>query len=801
MRGFLMGVLAGVVSVLAVCLSSVAGVAFASGEVCPNAAVRTGVSAHLPSCRGYEMVSPVFKGGYGATSGVSPGYGGAPSGEAYVFNELGRFAGSPANESASSFYVARRGPEGWLTSPISAPPQVGYTAELGEDVLFSPSLDDSAAFVGVAENVGSAVEGRSRFAVELHPLAGGDEPASFSALGAPFEALVPGATLHLETEAASADLSHLVLHRGEDGAPLVAADTDAFGELYDVSSSGVSLVGVDGEGNVLAPQCDVRDGNGRFSVSPAGSRVFFQTGVGPSVVGGPTGGCEDQGLFVRVDDSKTLEVSKPEGALECGAGVAGVSEVCSGADRGPVTFEAANWDGSLVYFTTPSALVSGDTNSSSDLYMARIGEEGGQPAVRELVQVSHDPREGVEAGEAQRVIAMNASGSHVYYVARGVLAGENAEGASPIGGAENLYLYDAGSGVTTFIADFCSGPELSGSIPDPRCNANLTTQAGFTTGGGRATNDSEFWNPNEGGNHLEAQVNECAEPASSTCEPGRFLVFSSYARLTEDDVNGARQVFRYDARTGTIVRVSKGENGFDDNGNQPFHQNERYEEGDLHGEIVANATVGEENSDRFGGGQSKGSASHPLYEYESQNRMITEDGSRIVFSTDARLSPFSLNQQPDIYEWHEGKVGLVSSGSSPSADTLASISPSGRDLFFATSAGLVAQDTEGDNDIYDARIDGGFSHGESQEPCSGDACQGPLSTPAPLLVPGSVSQPGGGNFSVAPVVTAAKPKTKSKPKPKPKGKGKKHGKAKTKHASTGRKAHRASRASKRGTHS
>ena len=38
------------------------------------------------------------------------------------------------------------------------------------------------------------------------------------------------------------------------------------------------------------------------------------------------------------------------------------------------------------------------------------------------------------------------------------------------------------------------------------------------------------------------------------------------------------------------------------------------------------------------------------------------------------------------------------------------------------------------------------------QPCSGDACQGPLSNPTPLLVPGSVSQASGENLAAtAPV--------------------------------------------------
>ena len=90
------------------------------------------------------------------------------------------------------------------------------------------------------------------------------------------------------------------------------------------------------------------------------------------------------------------------------------------------------------------------------------------------------------------------------------------------------------------------------------------------------------------------------------------------------------------------------------------------------------------------------------------------------------------------------------------------ISPSGRDVFFTTTEGLLSQDTDGQSDVYDARLEGGeFATGPApRQPCSGDSCQGPLSVPAPLLVPGSVSQASGEDLS--PPTATPKAKTKAK---------------------------------------
>ncbi len=107
-------------------------------------------------------------------------------------------------------------------------------------------------------------------------------------------------------------------------------------------------------------------------------------------------------------------------------------------------------------------------------------------------------------------------------------------------------------------------------------------------------------------------------------------------------------------------------------------------------------------------------------------------------------------------------MSLISDGSGSGGVPQVVISPSGKDIFFLTTDGLAPQDTDGAMDIYDARIGGGFPSAlATEQPCSGDACQGPLTNPAPLLVPGSVSQAPGGNFA-APVV---KVKTTKKAKP------------------------------------
>jgi hypothetical protein len=473
--------------------------------------------------------------------------------------------------------------------------------------------------------------------------------------------------------------------------------------------------------------------------------VFFTACVGGSET--------HHQLYVRVGGGRTLEVSKPMSDAEEAAKEEKCVEVPCGTpmerERESADFAGASENGSKVFFTTSAPLVDGGTDTGNDLYMAEIGcreSEAGCEAedrvVTSLVQVSHDT--GKEAADVQGVVRVSPDGSRVYFVAQGELLGEaqretlEGEGRSvPRAGADNLYVYDSVSGQMGFVADLCSGKELSGSVEDLRCPSVTGT-------------DVDLWS----GEASEAQT---------AGADGGFLVFSTYAQLVPGDTDNAKDVYRYDAETGALVRVSLGEDGADANGNRNDQDT-----------VNADATIATSNH----GGSVR-------FQYEMNDRAISEDGSRIVFTTSEPLSPEVSNGLANVYEWHEqagggeGMVSLVSGGgaSEPVEDVV--IAPEGNDIFFVTTQGLVPQDTDGAPDIYDARVGGGFPQAPAEpKQCSGEACYGPLTNPAPLLVPGSVSQAPGENY--APVKTVAvkvktKPKKKVKKKSKASAKERKHG--------------------------
>ena len=716
----------------------------------------------LSEGRVYEMVSPLFKGGYGASlEAVSP------NGENVVIDSLGSFAGTPRGSTNGTYLAHREIGKGWTITPLVPPfpvtgtsiPEFSSTLEYG---LTDLSLNDEGT--------------ESEYL--LHRLDTLDTPENWEAFGGGalvLKVLEPGPGNTLPGGAlmgASGNLCHLVIeaHNLLPEAPFVEHQSY---EPYDLArgcggeAPSLRLLGVrnslgpNGEPAQFRPGdiCNIDLGNGGArtygalaenqlgmfnAVSGDGSEIFFTTAVEPPE---KPQVCNDPQLFVRVGGSRTVEVSRPvEPSLPfggCGEG-GGAGEApgevpCPGAvSRAPAFFKGASEDGSRVFFTSRATLVPGDADDSTKLYMATIGCPGDEPGcgpeqrrVTSMVDASKSQLPG-ENAEVQGVVSMGRQANYVYFVAHGVLtATGNSEGVVAVKGADNLYAYDSETGSIAFIGDLCSGASMSGDSETVRCPSSLSP-------GEDGVNDTRLW-----GRGSESQ----ATP------DGRYLVFSSFARLIEHgsqaDTDSAQDVYRYDAETGVLDRVSLGENGHDTNGN----------------DSAFSATI-------TGIGVIPGVAT-VVEQQGLGSRAISEDGSRIVFRSAGPLSVDAINGQQNVYIWHkepgwsEGRVSLISSGSSLTDDFGPVITADGMNVFFNTSQGLVAGDTEHDVDVYDARVDGGFPpSGAEREPCSSDACQGALTNPAPLLVPGSISQAPGQNYQAPPAVKTVKKKLTKKGKTK-----------------------------------
>jgi hypothetical protein len=693
-----------------------------------------------------ERVSPSFKGGYGVgTLRMVSG-----DGERVAFESLGVFAGVQWDSTLNMYLAQRAEDAGWATSSLQPPP-------IGQVNSFSSGLEYVFASAGLDKTSEEAPS--TNIVYTLHRVDLPNIPENWEIFGGLEPLSTDGEQFSGASVGGSGDLCHLIIGFTDPQALLPAADK-TLGEIYDMSRGcdgsepGLRLVSLDGAGNVINPDCGVelgtglkyaatdggdRQGSSFNSISADGSMIFFTTSMEKK------GNCDAHQVFVRLDGERTVEISKPLGE-SC------IEVPCPGASSRPDSnFNGASEDGTHVYFTSNAQLVEGDKDGGNDLYLADIGCGEGEAGcgiaerrVVSLVQVSHDPVAGQLAGVVG-VLSISREGSRAYFVAHGVLSeGSNAEGRTPVNGADNLYVYDAQTGRTAFITDLCSGPSLSGSVEDLSCPVDLSEGEGVL-----ARNDRELWG-------VDQQVKSTPD--------GRVLVFSSYGQLTEDDADSSRDIYRYDDASELLKRVSLSEDGYDANGNDAFD------------DTIALDGI---------------NAGHGAAErLELSSRVVSDDGNRIVFSTPGPLSSRAVNGLTNIYEWSregegEGAVSMLSGGASVSDDESPTISPSGRDVFFVTAGGLVNDDGDGLRDIYDARIGGGFPQSpDPREPCAGDACQGPLTNPEPLLVAGSLVQEAGENFS-----PPKKKKTAPKKKTSKKVKSGRH-----RGAGTGRNHRRAKRA-------
>jgi hypothetical protein len=695
------------------------------------------------------MVSPPYKGGYGVFLLAGAGMAGEREGEGVVFDSVGHFVGQPVDGLAGA-YLARRASSGWVTSPLLPPPTIAANSGLND---ISPTLQGLYVGEKGPNELAAEEEGNGEFL--FHDLYAPDDGANFLTpfttppFGVPLERLDGKPYKLLGSIGSDARFCHVIFGINSLGALLPAARR-AVEQLYEIATGApgcagkraLHLVAVENstvpgeEPKLIDPSCKPEAGGHRTrfnAVAAEGSEIFFTTEK--------HAGCEAPGnpavLFVRLNGERTVEISTPLAAA-CTSGP------CTSPEQKSAEFVGANEAGTRVYFTTSRSLVTGDIDTGNDLYMAQIGCPAGElecePARREvnaLIQVSRSPIG--EAGEVQGVLVLSADGGRVYFVAQGVLSTENGEGATPVKGADNLYVYDSEDGSVHFIAALCSGPAQSGETVDRSCPVDLATGGQGKRG---IRNDFTQWTDRK-----EVQ----------TTGDGTFLVFASYGRLVGGDTDNGKDIYRYDAQTETLDRVSVGEKGYDANGNGDGASF------DAELPILSQLDL--------------------LQNDELNYRAITEDGTRIVFETTEPLSPHAVNGLLNAYEWHKtltlgssaGNVSLVSTGEDEEpvgANNDLSpgeimITPSGRDIFFTTVQGLLPQDRDGAKDVYDARLGEGFpAETAERRQCEGDACQGPLTNPAPLLVPGSVSQAPGENLPPSKRAKVKKRTTRKKTSPK-----------------------------------
>jgi Tol biopolymer transport system component len=650
--------LAGLVS-----LGLLPGAASAAG--CANEVLRTGLSANLPDCRAYEMVSPVDKND-GAVLGGPGLWESSLDGSKVAYESSQAFADSQTSAATQEgdFYIATRGASGWSSHALLPPQAANQGTPVPVISAFSPDLSSAILQIG-------GISGQ-----DSPPLVAG-EPQDTSNLFVRDNAndsykLVdvtpPGVTLGgigvLFGSRTSSDLSHVVFA----AAAKLTADAPVEGvSLYEWSDGGLSLV------SILPGGAPVESGDPSY-VSEDGSRVIF----------------EGHGLFLRDGGARTVQVDASQGP---GPGAEGHSE-----------FMVASGDASRIFFRAlGSAGLTNDTVPGSGPNLYEYDVAGGR-----LMDLTPDA-----VAEVRGVSAISKDGSYVYFVAEGALAaGANA-------GEPNLYVLHEGT--TTFIATLKPGSGGEGDESDFR--KEFVRRVRITPDGTRFAFDSK---------------------ASLT----------GYDNTDANTGEADNEVFLYDATTGQLVCVSCNPSGARPVG--PSRIAGVTNDADVSSEPETEAlseSVGD--APNGGGGQFR-------------SRYLSEDGSRLFFNSFDALVPRDTNGRRDVYEYEDGSVRLISSGSSGVESVFLEASPDGSNVFFTTAQQLAGQDEDQQFDLYDARVGGGFPAPVAGSSCGGEACL-PVAVGAPALgVPGSATFVGAGNLGAPAAVPVGTVKPKPKPRPKKK---------------------------------
>ena len=749
---------------------------------CPNEQVRQEsainpttdrpYSLGLPDCRAYEMVSPVDKQSHDALPvrqitkalGSDPATGRflvAPDGEAVGFDSEGAFA-DPENfdittVGANLYYLSRRGATGWVTSSTFPPASlvnVPYRTGLAEDFSpLSPSLSSTRVDCGgmsppaletnVGEVTGIACATRNQngsWRSTPTYLTVGNASSAMSKkegyLGASVDMsrvfIQPAAALQLDPlEPVSEPLDTLAEKNHSAGIYEIAGVDTASPvlRLVNVASNNTELIdrkeaGNGLEGPLLGDRREDQEvrGSAYHAISESGGTVFF-TAI-PHGEQLPHG--EQQTVYARVrrseTEAETIAVSNPPSA-EC-PGTTEPGGECS--EPAPATFQGASADGSKVFFTTSQKLVQGDTDATNNLYEYDFSRPAGHHVIQISGGVASGPYKYTPASGARilGVVRTSSDGSHVYFVAFGKLTTEPSDGKTAQEGQPNLYGYDTETGETKFIAVLGSHDEVT-----------------------------------------QEQSRDTRRTAQTTPD-GRYLVFSSHAQLAGDEncPGGAcaTTVYLYEFETGELTWISHAAPGLA-NPNEGDNAIVSPLENSMDG---ASADVN--NWNRAISGESEAEAPGKTPEER-------HDGEYIIFTTSERLQGNDVNNTVDVYEWHGGVVSLISDGrdrvgvqanvesGAQAVSGVAGMSASGSDIVFGTHTRLVGQDGDVLEDIYDARIGGGFPAPVAAPSCSGDSCQGPSSS-TPSFQPAVSSLFAAGGNLIAPA-TATLGFITAKPKP------------------------------------
>jgi hypothetical protein len=381
-----------------------------------------------------------------------------------------------------------------------------------------------------------------------------------------------------------------------------------------------------------------------------------------------------------------------------------------------------------LFFTQPtdaSGSTSDDLGNSTDVNQAFSGRIFMRVDGTATVQLNASERTSADSYAPAQLLDASVDGTRVFFMTRQALTND-----APADGGNKLYMYDTSKPATapdnlTFLSAGAGGDVRAtiGVSSDGRYvyfatrssqiyvwhDGTLTLVGPSPTSLG-SLNENLFASVNWGVTLHQARVTPSGRHLLFTTTQGAGLLGYDHGSCTSDLGPGCRELYVYSADTGNLACASCNPSG-----------------------AAATAMATDAVWEHAGAAPTSFHLNHA----------ISDDGSRIFFTTAEALVPEDVNRRQDAYEWTaagthgcesanaltKGCITLLSTGASTSDSYFLDASPSGSDAFFITREQLVGWDRDQAYDLYDARVNGGFPDPVTPPDCSADACQGAPGTP------------------------------------------------------------------------
>ncbi len=532
---------------------------------CPNAASRTGVSAVLPDCRAYEMVTPAKKNGAEVYAAFPHMFAASSSGERIQFPTRTGFGETDGSGyGGTSQYIASRGPGGWSSKGITPTPALNAPLQvfIASTYVYDFSEEFDRASLSGYDLPG--VEGAKPDTENIYL----EDTESSKLLATVTDSSHEGEELNLpfflalpELGGSSADMEVVSFESFKN---LVPAVSGVVPKVYAFEHGEVKLVGVLPDGTIPSGGSVLARGElgsavaggaitYKDTVSRDGSRVLFMS---------PAFG--ERQLYMRRNGAETVLVSQSE-----------ASEATAAQN---VQFQAATPDDKKILFTTETRLLDGDPGGpGAALYM--YTDSPAPETESNLTFISREMPYGI--GEGRIVKGVSEDGNRIYYMDNGALMlweEGHARQIAPEPGAPGSVEDDEEAHVSSDgrkIAFMSHGSALTPgedivNLPAKRGAQNTEIYV-YDGESDKLVCASCPQNGAAVTSGVEADVHATAGSVGfeTHAQPrffsrdGRYVFFNTTEALVARDTNGVTDAYEYNTQTGklSLLSTGKGEYG------------------------------------------------------------------------------------------------------------------------------------------------------------------------------------------------------------------------------------------------